>query len=71
MYYISKCQLKSANKQYTTIKNDYEMTFNSDTVVEECFGADDNVPKVTYNLVPLSQIAQMEPNATVGEYDTL
>lgn len=47
------------------------MTFNSDTVVEECFGADDNVPKVTYNLVPLSQIAQMEPNATVGEYDTL
>lgn len=44
------------------------MTFNSDTVVEECFDANDSVPKVSYNLVPLSQIAQMEPNAIVGEY---
>ncbi|XP_037037026.1 replication protein A 70 kDa DNA-binding subunit [Bradysia coprophila] len=65
VYYISKCQLKSANKQFTSIKNDYEMTFNSDTVVEECVGGNDNVPKVSYNLVPLSQISQMEANATV------
>lgn len=43
------------------------MTFNADTVVEECFGADDSVPKVTYNLVPLSQIGQMEANAIVGK----
>lgn len=43
------------------------MTFNSDTIVEECFDGSDNVPKVTYNLVPLSQIPQMEPNAVVGE----
>lgn len=43
------------------------MTFNSDTVVEECFGADDSVPKVSYNLVPLSQISSMESNAIVGE----
>lgn len=41
------------------------MTFNSDTIVEECVGGNDNVPKVSYNLVPLSQISQMEPNATV------
>lgn len=43
------------------------MSFNSDSVVEECIGANDSVPNVTYNLVPLSQIAQMEPNAIVGE----
>lgn len=43
------------------------MTFNNDTMVEECFAGNDNVPKVSYNLVPLSQIAQMEANAVVGE----
>lgn len=67
MYYISKCQLKSANKQYSSLKNDYEMTFSADTTVEECVGCDDNLPKVSYNLVPLSQISAMEANATVGE----
>lgn len=67
VYYIWKGHLKSANKQYTSIKNDYEMIFNSDTMVEECLGSNDSVPKVSYNLVPLSQIGSMEDNATVGE----
>lgn len=44
------------------------MTFNNDTMVEECLAGSDNVPKVSYNLVPLSQIAQMEANAIVGKY---
>ncbi|KAG4077768.1 hypothetical protein HA402_011197 [Bradysia odoriphaga] len=66
VYYISKCQVKLANKRFsTTINNDYEMTFNSDTVVEECADGHVDVPKFSYNLVPLSQISQMEANATV------
>lgn len=68
VYFISKCVLKSANKQYSSIKNDYEISFSNDTVVEECLTANDNVPNVSYNLVPLSQISQMEANATVGKF---
>ena len=35
MYYISKGSLKTANKQYSSLKNDYEMSINNDTIIEE------------------------------------
>lgn len=65
VYYISKCQLKPANKQFSTLRNDYEMTFNSDTVVQLCEDSDDSMPEVKYDLVPISQVANMEPKASV------
>ncbi|XP_032176097.1 replication protein A 70 kDa DNA-binding subunit isoform X2 [Mustela erminea] len=36
VYYISKGILKIANKQFTAVKNDYEMTFNNETSVTPC-----------------------------------
>ncbi|XP_077605844.1 replication protein A 70 kDa DNA-binding subunit isoform X2 [Crocuta crocuta] len=36
VYYISKGTLKIANKQFTAVKNDYEMTFNNETSVMPC-----------------------------------
>ena len=44
------------------------MTFTNDTVVEECIDAGESVPKVAFNLVPLSSIGQMEANAVVGQF---
>ena len=35
VYYITKCQLKPANKQFTSLKNDYEMYIREETEVEE------------------------------------
>ncbi|GLV34544.1 Replication protein A1 [Carabus blaptoides fortunei] len=37
VYYIGKCQLKSANKQFNHLNNDYEMTFNTETTVAPCY----------------------------------
>ena len=34
IFYITKGSLKTANKQYSSVKNDYEMYLNSDTIVE-------------------------------------
>uniref|UniRef100_A0A182JRW5 Replication protein A subunit n=1 Tax=Anopheles christyi TaxID=43041 RepID=A0A182JRW5_9DIPT len=65
VYFISKCQLKPANKQYTSLKNDYEMTMTNDTIVQECKDVDGSMPEIQYNLVPISQIGNMEPNAMV------
>ncbi|XP_049281805.1 replication protein A 70 kDa DNA-binding subunit [Anopheles funestus] len=65
VYFISKCQLKPANKQYSNLKNDYEMTMTNDTIVQECKDVDGSMPEIQYNFVPISQIANMEPNATV------
>ncbi|XP_053684561.1 replication protein A 70 kDa DNA-binding subunit [Sabethes cyaneus] len=65
VYYITKCQLKPANKQYSTLRNEYEMTMTNDTIIQECKDEDTSVPTIQYNFVPISQIANMEANAMV------
>lgn len=66
IYYISRGQLKVANKQYSTLKNDYEMTFSSDTIVQECHD-DVKMPEIQYNFVQIQSISTMEPNSVVGK----
>nr|XP_029715959.1 replication protein A 70 kDa DNA-binding subunit [Aedes albopictus] len=65
VYYITKCQLKPANKQYSTLKNDYEMTMTNDTIIQECKDAGSSMPSIQYNFVPISQIGNMEANAII------
>ncbi|EFA12891.1 replication protein A 70 kDa DNA-binding subunit [Tribolium castaneum] len=60
VYYISKCQLKAANKQFNTLKNEYEMTIGNETIIEECLTDDGHVPQVKYNFVPISALAEKE-----------
>eukprot|EP00099_Drosophila_melanogaster_P015436 NP_524274.1 replication protein A 70 [Drosophila melanogaster] len=66
VYYISKCQLKPANKQYSSLNNAYEMTFSGETVVQLCEDTDDDpIPEIKYNLVPISDVSGMENKAAV------
>uniref|UniRef100_A0A1A9W3T9 Replication protein A subunit n=1 Tax=Glossina brevipalpis TaxID=37001 RepID=A0A1A9W3T9_9MUSC len=65
VYYISKCQLKPANKQFSTLKNDFEMTFTNETVIQLCEEQASGIPEIKYDLVPISQVANMEPKAAV------
>ncbi|XP_067619019.1 replication protein A 70 kDa DNA-binding subunit [Eurosta solidaginis] len=65
VYYISKCQLKPANKQFSNLKNDYEMTLTSETVIQACEDDDTDIPEIKYDLVPISQIANLEPRTSV------
>lgn len=67
VYFISKCILKVANKQFTTIKNDYEMTFTNDTVLQDCPDDDARVPKVAYNFVSIDQVTSHDAGGVVGE----
>lgn len=71
MYYISRCQLKPANKQFTSLKNDYEMTFTAETVVAECLDEASSMPTVKYNFVPINEIANKSPDNLLGNYFTL
>lgn len=64
VYFISKCQLKAANKQYSKLRNDYEMTLGGDTVIQECTDIT-QIPAIKYNFVPISDIAAMEAGAFV------
>lgn len=43
------------------------MTIAKDSIIEECLQDDVDVPAVKYDFVPLSDIAKMAVNATVGK----
>ncbi|KAJ9562777.1 hypothetical protein OSB04_007937, partial [Centaurea solstitialis] len=56
VYYISKGIIKPANKQFTTIDNDYELTLTQYSQVDEVMNESMVVPEKTFNLVPLDQL---------------
>ncbi|KAK3769131.1 hypothetical protein RRG08_067108 [Elysia crispata] len=64
VYYISRCTLKTANKQYSNLNNDYEMTMNAETVIEPC-NDDSDLPVMTFDFVKLSELEQCKPPTAV------
>uniref|UniRef100_A0A0A9YUP1 Replication protein A subunit n=1 Tax=Lygus hesperus TaxID=30085 RepID=A0A0A9YUP1_LYGHE len=56
VYLISRCQLKMANKKFSTLKNDYEMTFGDDTRIVPCEEDDSSIPTIQYNFVKLDSL---------------
>ncbi|XP_042449670.1 replication protein A 70 kDa DNA-binding subunit B-like [Zingiber officinale] len=55
VYYISKGFLRVANKQFTTVNNDYEMNLNENSIVEEVEG-ETFIPETKYNFVKIDQL---------------
>ncbi|XP_048837289.1 replication protein A 70 kDa DNA-binding subunit [Brienomyrus brachyistius] len=64
VYYISKGTLKIANKQYTCLKNDYEMTLNGESTIIPCDDAQD-VPMVQCNFVSVADLETRDKDAIV------
>ncbi|EFX76253.1 hypothetical protein DAPPUDRAFT_249126 [Daphnia pulex] len=64
VYYISQAKLKAANKQYSKIKNDYEMTFNKNTTVYTCDEAT-KIPPITFNFLPIAQLPNMDKDSVI------
>ncbi|CAA0840645.1 Replication protein A 70 kDa DNA-binding subunit B [Striga hermonthica] len=56
VYYISKGTLKVANKQYKTVQNDYEMTLNENSVVEEINSEPAFIPETKFSFVPIDEL---------------
>lgn len=56
VYYISKGILKVANKQFKTVQNDYEMTLNENSEVEEVRIEEAFVPETKFNFVPIDML---------------
>ncbi|OIW18523.1 hypothetical protein TanjilG_13275 [Lupinus angustifolius] len=56
VYYISKGSLKVANKQFKTVQNDYEMTLNDYSEVEEVADEAAFVPATKFNFVQIDQL---------------
>ncbi|OWM65228.1 replication protein A 70 kDa DNA-binding subunit B [Punica granatum] len=56
VYYISKGTLKVANKQFKTVQNDYEMTLNEYSEVEEARNEETFIPETKFNVVPIDML---------------
>jgi len=66
VYLISRCQVKAANKAYSKLKNDYELTFKDNVLVELVEGDDTNdVPTMSYNFVSVADLAGAEKDTIV------
>lgn len=63
VYFISKAKVTIAKKQFSTLPNEYEISLESSSEIEECAEASD-VPEVKYNFVPIDQLMSVEPNQT-------
>uniref|UniRef100_A0A8C4I7C2 Replication protein A subunit n=1 Tax=Dicentrarchus labrax TaxID=13489 RepID=A0A8C4I7C2_DICLA len=64
VYYVSKGSLKIANKQYTSVKNDYEMTLNGESTFIPCEDSCD-VPIVQCDFVSISDLENRDKDAIV------
>ncbi|NXV83413.1 RFA1 protein, partial [Atlantisia rogersi] len=64
VYYFTKGNLKTANKQYTAVKNDYEITFTNETSVVPCDDAQ-HLPSVQFEFVPISDLENTPKDAIV------
>lgn len=59
--------MKSANRQYTSITNDYEMTFNNDTTVVPCEEEDESIPTMQFDFRTVSQLENMSKDTMLGK----
>ncbi|ELV11146.1 Replication protein A 70 kDa DNA-binding subunit [Tupaia chinensis] len=64
VYYFSKGTLKIANKQFTTVKNDYEMTFNNETSVMPCED-DHHLPTVQFDFTKIDELESKSKDSLV------
>ena len=65
VYYISSpCRVQIAKKQFSNLSNDYELTFEKDTVVEKAEVQDD-VPQVRYNFTTIADLQSVEKDTTI------
>ncbi|GMM38931.1 replication factor A subunit protein [Saccharomycopsis crataegensis] len=64
VFYVSKARINPARTQFSTLKHPYELSLDRDSVIEECLD-DSDVPKLTYNFVPLSKVEDLEVNSVI------
>lgn len=75
VFYIRGGQIKAANRQYSSINNDYELTFSSETVIEPCHEeSTDAIPTTLFNFVKFDQLSERPKEGlidVIGVVDTV
>jgi len=64
VFYISNCSVKAANKQYSKLNNEYELTFKDNGTMELCEDTAD-VPTMTYNFASIADLSACSKDSNV------
>lgn len=65
VYYVSSpCRVQIAKKQFSNVNNDYELTFERDTVVEKAEDQD-GVPQVKFSFTTIADLQSVEKDTTI------
>jgi len=64
VFLISNCSVKAANKQYSKLRNDYELTFKDNVIVQRCDDVDD-VPTIVYQFIKIADLSELKKDDTV------
>ena len=65
VYFISNCSVKNANKQYSKLNNDYELTFKDNGTFDLCEDNTDDIPCINYNFVKISDLGSVAKDSYV------
>ncbi|MCJ1251277.1 Replication factor A protein 1 [Trapelia coarctata] len=65
VYYISNpCRVQLAKKQFTNLNNDYELTFERDTMIEKA-EEQEGVPQVRFNFTNIGDLQTVEKDSII------
>uniref|UniRef100_UPI001CB88CD4 replication protein A 70 kDa DNA-binding subunit A-like n=1 Tax=Erigeron canadensis TaxID=72917 RepID=UPI001CB88CD4 len=62
VYYISRGNLKAANKDFNHLKNDHEIMLNHTSTIQPCFDDDGSIPKQQFHFRPIAEIEGLGNN---------
>jgi replication factor A1 len=66
VYFITRGAIKTANKKFSNLNNDYELTLSSETQIFPCHDFDDSqMPALKFNFVQLSQVKDVDVDGIV------
>ena len=71
VYYVSSpCKVQLAKKQFSNLNNDYELTFEKDTLIEKAEDTE-GVPQVQFNFTSISDLQTVEKDSTIDTIGVL
>lgn len=67
VYLISKGSVKAANKRFSSLNADYEVTLNAGSIIEPVEGLDSeaSIPRLRFKFIPLAEVENLPAGTTV------
>lgn len=65
VYTLSKATVKQANKKWTDVEHEYELTLHTDSILEPADDYDTSCPQINFHFVKIGQLESVPANSVV------